>query len=207
MQNHIPYGDYYSPNEYKENVSGSLISDENIKNSFAAYTKGIEYTDKAVKKFIKQIDKINKPITLVFYGDHYPAIIDQTQLSKYPVKLHATNYFIYSNKYAREHGAKSKIKPNKYVSTASFIPMALEQTNSKVTAYQALLTKIYQELPAITINYSGDDGFELIDQNGKQVSEKKLTKKQKELLKDYQLIQYDMSAGKGYSLKIKGFYK
>lgn len=85
--------------------------------------------------------------------------------------------------------------------------MALEQTNSKVTAYQALLTKIYQELPAITINYSGDDGFELIDQNGKQVSEKKLTKKQKELLKDYQLIQYDMSAGKGYSLETKGFYK
>lgn len=207
MQNHIPYGDYYSPNEYKENVSGSLISDENTKNSFAAYTKGIEYTDKAVKKFIKQIDKINKPITLVFYGDHYPAIIDQTQLNKYPVKLHATNYFIYSNKYAREHGAKSKIKPNKYVSTASFIPMALEQTNSKVTAYQALLTKIYQELPAITINYSGDDGFELIDQNGKQVSEKKLTKKQKELLKDYQLIQYDMSAGKGYSLETKVFYK
>lgn len=31
MQNHIPYGDYYSPNEYKENVSGSLISDENTK--------------------------------------------------------------------------------------------------------------------------------------------------------------------------------
>ena len=207
MQNHIPYGDYYSSNEYKENVSGSLISDENTKNSFAAYTKGIEYTDKAVKKFIKQIDKINKPITLVFYGDHYPAIIDQTQLSKYPVKLHATNYFIYSNKYAREHGAKSKIKPNKCVSTASFIPMALEQTNSKVTAYQALLTKIYQELPAITINYSGNDGFELIDQNGKQISEKKLSKKQKELLKDYQLIQYDMSSGKGYSLKIKGFYK
>ena len=70
-----------------------------------------------------------------------------------------------------------------------------------------MLTKIYQELPAITINYSGDDGFELIDQNGKQVSEKKLIKKQKELLKDYQLIQYDMSAGKGYSLKLKGFYK
>lgn len=207
MQNHMPYGDYYSSNEYQDNVSGSLIADENTKNSFASYTKGVEYTDKAVKKFIKQIDEIDKPITLVFYGDHYPAIIDQSQLAKYPVKLHATTYFIYSNKYAREHGAKSKIKPDKYISTSSFIPMALDQTNSKVTAYQALLTRIYKELPAITINYSGDDGFELVDQNGKKVSENKLTKKQKELLKDYQLIQYDMSAGKGYSLDIKGFYK
>ena len=121
--------------------------------------------------------------------------------------MHSTTYFIYSNKYAREHGAKSKIVPDKYVATSSFIPMALEQTNAKVTAYQALLTRIYKDLPAMTINYSSSDGFELVDQNGKKVSEKKLTKKQKELLKDYQLIQYDMSAGKGYTLDVKGFYK
>lgn len=207
MQNHMPYGDYYSPNEYKDNVSGSSLADDNVKTSFAAYTKGVEYTDKAVKKFIKEIDEINKPITLVFYGDHYPSIIDQSLLSKYPIKMHSTTYFIYSNKYAREHGAKNKIVPDKYVATSSFIPMALEQTNSKVTAYQALLTRIYKDLPAMTINYSSSDGFELVDQNGKKVSEKKLTKKQKELLKDYQLIQYDMSAGKGYTLDIKGFYK
>ena len=31
--------------------------------------------------------------------------------------------------------------------------MALEQTNSKVTAYQALLTKIYQELSGYYITY------------------------------------------------------
>lgn len=207
MQNHMPYGDYYSPNEYKDNVSGSSLADDNVKTSFAAYTKGVEYTDKAVKKFIKEIDEINKPITLVFYGDHYPSIIDQSLLSKYPIKMHSTTYFIYSNKYAREHGAKNKIVPDKYIATSSFIPMALEQTNSKVTAYQALLTRIYKDLPAMTINYSSSDGFELVDQNGKKVSEKKLTKKQKELLKDYQLIQYDMSAGKGYTLDVKSFYK
>lgn len=207
MQNHMPYGDYYSQNQYKDNVSGSSLVDDNIKTSFAAYTKGVEYTDKAVKKFIKEIDEINKPITLVFYGDHYPSIIDQSLLSKYPIKMHSTTYFIYSNKYAREHGAKNRILPDKYVVTSSFIPMALDQTNSKVTTYQALLTRIYKDLPAMTINYSSSDGFELINQNGKKVPEDKLTKKQKELLKDYQLIQYDMSAGKGYSLDAKGFYK
>lgn len=93
--------------------------------------------------------------------------------------MHSTTYFIYSNKYAREHGAKSKIVPDKYVATSSFIPMALEQTNAKVTAYQALLTRIYKDLPAMTINYSSSDGFELVDQNGKKVSEKKLTKSKK----------------------------
>lgn len=64
MQNHIPYGDYYSPNEYKENVSGSLISDENTKNSFAAYTKGIEYTDKAVKSLLNRLIKSTSQLPL-----------------------------------------------------------------------------------------------------------------------------------------------
>lgn len=39
MQNHMPYGDYYSQNQYKDNVSGSSLVDDNIKTSFAAYTK------------------------------------------------------------------------------------------------------------------------------------------------------------------------
>ena len=207
MQNHLPYLDYYSRNEYKNNMTGKVLDTDERKTSFETYTKGIEYTDKAVEYFLKQIDKINKPITIVFYGDHYPAIIDQSHLAEYPIKLHSTTYFIYSNKYARLHGAKSKIEPNKYIATSSFIPMVLDQTNSKVTPYQALLTNIYKELPAITINYNGEDGLELVDQTGKQVSEKKLSKKQKVLLRDYRLIQYDMSGGKGYSLKIKGFYK
>lgn len=208
IQNHMPYpANMYPHNEYRDKVSGKLIEQKEVKDDFATYTKGIEYTDKAVKRFISQIDKIKKPITLVFYGDHYPAIINQTATNKYPIQMHATTYFIYSNKYARSHGASASVHPDKYVSPTSFTPMVLKQTDSKVSAYQALLTKIYEDLPAITINYNGQKGIELVDQNGKEVPLNKLTKHQRDLLKDYQLIQYDMSQGKGYSQQIKGFYK
>lgn len=209
MQNHLPYNNWYSHNEYLNKIKLGLPQTSGIDpQSFATYTKGVQYTDQAVENFIKRIDKINRPIIFVFYGDHYPAIIDQNELNNYPIQLHATNYFIYANKYAREHGAKNKVSNSKYVSTADFIPMALEQGNIKVSPFQALLTQVQKELPAITIDYKAGSGIEFVDQNGKEVSEKSLTKKQKQLLHDYELIQYDMSQGNGYTLKAnKSFYK
>lgn len=210
MQNHMPYpANIYSHNEYAKTgmITGQYLSDPGAATGMATYTKGVEYTDQAVKRFVNQIDRINKPIYWVFYGDHYPAILSQSHIATYPIKMHSTNYFIYANKYARAHGAKKKINGDKYVATSSFIPMMLEKANAKVTPYQALLTKIYQELPAMTINYKKSNGLELVDQSGKAVPKKKLTAKQQKLLHEYQLIQYDMSKGKGYSLSQRSFYR
>ncbi|MCT6807143.1 MAG: LTA synthase family protein, partial [Bombilactobacillus sp.] len=108
-----------------------------------------------------------------------------------------------------EHGAKTRLprKANNFVSSSDFIAMMLEQTDSKVTPYQALLTEVHKKLPAITINFDGDKGYELIGRKGQVIDPKYLTKKQQELLSDYETIQYDMTAGKAYGLGIKGFYK
>ena len=209
IQNHMPYNNWYPNNEYMGKISGELFNSPAVRDQMATYVKGTQYTDKAVKQFIKQIDKIKKPITLVFYGDHYPSILSQSYTAKYPVQMHSTRYFIYSNKYARQHGAKTRLprKANNFVSSSDFIAMMLEQTDSKVTPYQALLTEVHKKLPAITINFKGDKGFELIGRQGQVIEPKYLTKKQQEVLADYEAIQYDMTAGKAYGLKIKGFYK
>lgn len=209
IQNHMPYNNWYPHNEYMGKISGDLFNTPAVREQMATYVKGTQYTDKAVKQFIGQIDKIKKPITLVFYGDHYPSIISQSYTAKYPVQMHSTRYFIYSNKYAREHGAKTRLprKANNFVSSSDFIAMMLEQTDSKVTPYQALLTEVHKKLPAITINFDGDKGYELIGRKGQVIDPKYLTKKQQELLSDYETIQYDMTAGKAYGLEIKGFYK
>ena len=209
IQNHMPYNNWYPHNEYMGKISGDLFNTPAIREQMATYVKGTQYTDKAVKQFIGQIDKIKKPITLVFYGDHYPSIISQSYTAKYPVEMHSTRYFIYSNKYAREHGAKTHLprKANNFVSSSDFIAMMLEQTDSKVTPYQALLTEVHKKLPAITINFKGDKGYELIGRKGQVIEPQYLTKEQQDLLADYETIQYDMTAGKAYGLQIKGFYK
>lgn len=206
IQNHTPYNDYYYRNNFKNKINGKFLSNKIAKTEFETYVQGIHYTDLAIKNFISEIDKLNKPITIVFYGDHYPAIINPSLLTSYQIQSHSTNYFIYSNKYARTHGAKEKINKSNFVATSSFIPMMLEQTDSKVTPYQALLAEIYRKLPAITINYNGNGNFELVNQDGKRISVKTLNKTQKKLLHEYQLIQYDMSSGKGFLAKNKYFF-
>ena len=193
MQNHLPYSDYYD-NSGDYQVSGDM--DDGEKNTISNYSAGLSYTDKAVQKFIEQIDKINKPITLVFYGDHLPGIY--SNIDGNSLEARETDYFIYSNKYARQHGAK-KLKHVKYVSPIDFIALTAKQTNSKVSPYYALLTEIQKELPTIKV-YAYNNGKKpvFVDKKGKTVKYEQLTKKQKQLYNDLKLVQYDLTTGNQY---------
>lgn len=200
MQNHMPYLDYYD-NSGDYQVSGDI--DDGEKNTISSYSAGISYTDKAVQKFIKQIDKINKPITLVFYGDHLPGIY--SNIDGNSLEARETDYFIYSNKYARQHGAKN-LKHVKYVSPIDFIALTAEQTNSKVSPYYALLTEIQKELPTIKVYaYNNGKNPVFVDKKGKTVKYEQLTKKQKQLYNDLKLVQYDSTTGNQYLYKTKFF--
>lgn len=200
MQNHLPYSDYYD-NSGDYQVSGNMDDDE--KNNISNYSAGISYTDKAVQKFIEQIDEIDKSITVVFYGDHLPGIY--SNIDGNSLEARETDYFIYSNKYARQHGAKN-LKHVKYVSPIDFIALTAEQTNSKVSPYYALLTEIQKELPTIKVYaYNNGKNPVFVNKKGKTIKYKQLTKKQKRLYNDLKLVQYDLTAGNQYLYKTKFF--
>ncbi|MDM8221883.1 LTA synthase family protein [Limosilactobacillus vaginalis] len=205
MQNHFPYNQHYY-NEISK-YQATKVSAGTDKSSVNDFATGIHHTDEAMKQFITAIDKIERPITVVFYGDHLPGIYGN-EMTKDGLKLHETDYFIYSNRYAREHGARNFKQKTAYVAPNDFIAMAAKQTNSKVDWYQALLTRVYEQLPVITedVQASGNvnaynSNSRFITQKGKILKENQLTKKQKALLHDYRLVQYDVTAGKHYVVK------
>ena len=198
MQNHMPFDEHYY-NYLKKYKARHASSGTDI-DSLNEYLTGIHYTDDSVKKFIKQIDQINKPITIVFYGDHLPGIYGN-DFSKDGKKLHETDYFIYSNKYARQHGSRSLKQNVNYTNPNNFIAMVSKQTNSKVNWYQALLTKVYEQMPVDSLQTRGNDKAQFINQKGKTIKEKNLTIKQKQLWHDYQLVQYDITSGHQYTAK------
>ncbi|WP_125762425.1 LTA synthase family protein [Companilactobacillus hulinensis] len=198
MQNHMPYTNKYKDNNFKVSGSGAGKNTKQVEN----FSKGINLTDASTKEFLDKLDKINKPITVVWYGDHLPGIYDGNSMEKYNVAQHETDYFIYSNKYAIAHGdGTNKInKDTKITDPNGFIALAYAQMGQKVTPFYAMLTKIQEEAPAMAKSTVGDSESLYVNKNtGKEVAYKNLTKKQKELLKDYKLIQYDLTAGKGYS--------
>lgn len=195
MQNHMPFNVMYDNNQftYKGSAAG-------IPQQVANYAKGINYTDNSTKEFLDKLDAIQKPITVVWYGDHLPGLYDKNSMEKYNVVQHETDYFIYSNKYALSHNyGTKKIEQNTAITDPnSFIPIALKQMKQKVTPYYALLTKVQEQLPATAKNSVGNSEDLMVNQKGKQISSNQLTKSQRKIQKDYRLVQYDLTAGKGY---------
>ncbi|MBO0423250.1 LTA synthase family protein [Enterococcus plantarum] len=199
MQNHMPYQDYYDKLDYSAEGKAVL---ESRKGELSTFMQGLHYTDEAVKEFIKELDKIQKPITFVFYGDHLPSLYSGNDQKKYGLEHHETDYFIYSNAFSRDQ--IKKLNKN-VVSPFNFNALAFEQANIKVTPFYALLTQVTNKLPASTIDpvesvsnrYNGKQVF--VTEKNKIILEKDLTEEQKEILEDYKYIQYDLVAGEQYS--------
>lgn len=205
MQNHMPYEPtYYAKNKY--HVSGKGFKTPDQKAQIETYIQGIHYTDQALKKWITELDKLNQPTTVVWYGDHLPGIYHGLPMGKYGTQLHETDYFIYSNAAARKTNQNRLTWQHRLVGPNNFAAMALAQMDVKVSPYYALLTKVAEDIPATSLPTNGtaknnsahQGGTDFVNARGEHV---KLTSKQKKLFHDYQLVQYDLTAGHHYLLK------
>lgn len=203
MQNHMPYGDYYDNNKFSDaNISEDLSDGERW--NINTYTKGINWTDQETADFLNQLDQMDKPITVIFYGDHLPGIYDTADMNKNnKTVLHETDYFIWSTSASSSHGTKVNPTTTAYTSSNYFMPLAAEHMNAKVSPYLAMLTELQQEVPAMSrvIGTNGGIGqgkATYLDHDGNDIKVTALSAKAKELLKDYKLVQYDQTVGKNY---------
>ncbi|MEW4353999.1 LTA synthase family protein [Streptococcus pneumoniae] len=169
MQNHSPWY-YYEPEDLV--VTGENFTEVESSN-LLSYSRLLYQTDQATKQFLDELSKIDKKITVVFYGDHLPGIYPQSAFSKNPDSQYLTDYFIWSN-------FETPKLDYPLVNSSDFTALMLEQTNSKVSPYYALLTEVLHKA---------------------SVDKKELDKEGKEIAEDLKLIQYDLVAGKGYLSK------
>ena len=199
MQNHLPYDNNYYNGKEKYAASGNAVTNDYVRGMVEEYVMGLHHTDEAVKNFIEKIDSINKPITFVFYGDHLPGIYWDTSNNNI---LHQTDYFIYSNKYARRHLGRRIYKQYDLVAPTDFMSLVQKQTLTRTTPYSVLLEKVLDELPVITTKAAAGSKEEsdaaMINDNGELIKYDDLSLSQKELHNDYKLVQYDMTAGNNY---------
>lgn len=207
MQNHMPYEDFYPDNQFKDEDTSSNLQDDE-KQNIETYTKGLSYTDQATTEFLNQLNHIDRPITVVFYGDHLPGIYSTAYSSKDNILgLHETDYFIWSNDASKSAGTKLDDVSSAYTSSNYFSAQLASHLNAKVSPYLAFLTKMHETIPAISIPSSAGGNADepvYLDAAGNRINNKQLSKEAKTMLYDYQLIQYDMSVGKNY-LKDTGF--
>lgn len=206
MQNHMPYHEWYENNDYTaESTTGTPLGDDE-QQSIETYQKGVEITDQATQEFLNELDALDKPVTVVFYGDHLPGIYSSaSEDDNNSLALHLTDYFIWSNKASSSQG--NKASDAAYSSPNFFVAQAADHMNAKVSPYLAFLTEMHSKIaamePPVVNKIQGWDRIPegqniYLDQNGKPMSTDDFDKETKQLLADYKLIQYDITAGKNY---------
>lgn len=201
MQNHMPYEDIYADNQFKE-LDTSENLQENERLNIETYTKGLNYTDQSTQNFLNALNNIDRPITVIFYGDHLPGIYSTAYSdSDNILGLHETDYFIWSNNASSAAGTKLDNASSAYTSSNYFSAQLASHLNAKVSPYLAFLTEMHQAIPAMSVPSAAGgspDKPVYLNAAGARISEKDLSEEAKTLLHNYKLIQYDMSAGKNY---------
>ncbi|KFF31218.1 phosphoglycerol transferase [Bifidobacterium bombi DSM 19703] len=213
MQNHMPYQNWYPDNDFKVGSSehGAPL-DSTESESIQTYASGVNHTDKATADFLRKLDELDKPVTVVFYGDHLPGIYKTASMDTgNSLALHETDYFIWSNK---SSGHQSVKVPNSaYSSPNFFMAQVAEHMDARVSPYIAFLTQLHAKVsamePPVVNKIQGWDRIPAgqpiyLDAKGDPMNASDFDAKTKQLMHDYRLIQYDVTAGSGY-LKSEGF--
>lgn len=179
MQTHMPYENKYDELPYVVQGDNSL--------AVRSYLQDIAYSSEALKAFLERLDELPERTLVVFWGDHLPGIYSAAvQEENQGHLLHETEFLMYDNRHQLN---------NQQVTTSPFYFAAdlFQQGRIQMTGFQTLLVSLQKELPAF------EKG--MYYQSGQWFKEARLNKKQEKLYQDYQMIQYDITAGKQYSLK------
>lgn len=185
MQNHMPYEKYSGASTIK--ATGDGYGEEQNKR-LQNYVRKISDTDKETQNFLEKLQKINKKITLVFYGDHLSNVFptDYPSLKAEPLKAYQTDYFIWTNT-GNAHNTQEEIN------AAEFAPALLETLGAKVSPYYALLSKVMWALPS--------------EYNSPLAPQFTFDEVQQRYKEDLEIVQYDLTAGKHYLKESDPFFQ
>lgn len=190
MQTHMPYSGKYSSISYD-------ISGTDVTSSVENYVQDISYSASALQEFITKLNRLDRRVLVVFWGDHLPGIYsDALQAQNDTETLHETEFLMYDNK----QQLKNQAQQDALISPFYYAADLMAQAGQKTTGFYQLLLTLQKELPAF------ESGMYQVD--GKwQKSTASFSKAQKELYSDYQMIQYDIVSGKRYSEQENFFTK
>ena len=182
MQNHAPYTNPIENNQFVLNEAVETT----YRNEIEVFSKGVSISDSATKQFIQEIEKMDRKVIVVFYGDHLPGLYSDFLKDNNAIVLASTPYFVYSN------FSKERMDIGETQSLTLMNNLVKDLADVKMSPYDALILELRTEIPAGRFEY-------YVNQNNDINIKEDLSEYQKELLKDYYLIQYDLLQGKSYT--------
>ncbi|HFJ9452128.1 TPA: LTA synthase family protein [Bacillus tropicus] len=195
MQNHFPF----TEGRFGENlIEISGLENEESKGELETYTEGLRRSDEALQYLIEQLDNLDRPTLLVFFGDHLPSLGTNKSFYK-------ENGYITNEKTPNERLAMAQTPLLMYanfdmpnddlgvVSPIYFSNLIFDYAGLNKSLFYQFLSEFYKEIPVLRDELK-------VDKNGEVIND--LTKKQKEMLEKYKMLQYDLLVGNQYSKDI-----
>ncbi len=176
MQNHMPYVRHPAENPFH------ALNSELEQPASDIYLLSLKESDDAMRDFITELNDLDKKVIVAFWGDHLPVlfgdVVEDSDIRKYEVP-----FLLYAN-----YELDGTLEEDLEVFGANYVSdFILTAAEIEKPAFYNLLEAVRDEYPYLTRGtYDGPD-----DISG--------------VLREYELIQYDIMAGKRYAEKL-GFF-
>lgn len=191
MQNHFPYpADLYPDIDIY--ASGDFDSD--IIASTETHVRGLYASDNALSYLIDEIQSLEQPLVVLFFGDHLPATIPYGffEANDYLREQFETPFFIYSNHLMLGEQELGTIGP------MFFSYILLEAMNMQISPFHALQGELFQYVQAMHRDWYVDAYNEKRDKS--EWDESIL-----DIIDKLRIIQYDVVSGNQVSYRA-GFF-
>lgn len=171
IENHTLYENKYKETEVK--LSSDKLSKDEL-HTLEQYSQGVLNADGFIDKMVDYVDNADRPTILYIWGDHLPALPAFSTLGYIDDKYnkYGTPLIAYSN-YKDIEVAAEYITPNQLA------PQILRDSGIKYSAYFDFIYSLRERWPVI---------------------HKEFIPQPDELIKKYEMIQYDVLFGKKYLL-------
>lgn len=186
MQNHFPFTKGLN-GDNSITVKGM---DSKFKDEIETYVHSAALTDEAMSYLAKELQKIERPTLVVFWGDHLPALSNDIYVqagweNKVRMKHETTLMYIANFDIGEEEIGT--------LSPAFLGPKVFNLAQQPLPTFYKLLDKVNSEISGLSNNV-------MISSNGGEITQ--ITDGQEELLQDYKMIQYDILEGENYAAEL-----
>ncbi len=164
MANHGSYDQNNIPADYQQHYHVADYEGETTDESLNEYLACIERSDDDLRDLIARLKNLKRPVVLVFFGDHQPAITSEFNDYWYtdePADVHArrafsSDYVIWAN-YDVAGQAQAGVRDE--TSVDMLAAKTLDLIGAPVTDYQAALLDIQKSIRSLSASdYLGADG-------------------------------------------------
>ena len=152
MQNHSPY-DQCNLGEVPQYSVEGLSPYDNMRVS--EYLACIEESDRALDEFLAELEQLDRPVVVLFFGDHQPAlssILNNTiyageQTLEHSQRTHETRYLVWAN-----YDVAGSTDGEKCDTSVCYLAALLaEKIGLPLTDYQKTQLVAREELPSISL--------------------------------------------------------